>query len=82
MREYITTSVHPQIFADLALNMQINSEDVTQKQYLDEGNFGRIFLASIKLEVKHKVFTANDHFLSAGRGDQAGGRKDVHPIRS
>ena len=48
---------HPQIFADLALNMQVNPESVTQKQYLDEGGFGSVYLASIKLEVKHNVFT-------------------------
>ena len=43
--------VHPQIFDDLALNMRINPEDVVQKHYLDEGGFGSVYLATVKLQV-------------------------------
>lgn len=40
-----------QIFADLALNIRVSPAHVTQKHYLDEGGFGVIFAASVKLEV-------------------------------
>lgn len=39
------------MFADLALNMRLSPEHVTQKHYLDEGGFGTIYAASVKLQV-------------------------------
>ena len=60
--------------------MRINPEDVIQKQYLDEGGFGSVYLATIKLQVPI-VHVYTSYSASPGREDQTGGCKDIYSTR-
>ena len=80
--------LHPQIFADLAFNMRINPEDVTQKDYLDEGGFGCVYLATVKMQVLSACtyiwYLGMSYYVPfnlIGSGDQAGSHKDIHSAR-